>query len=107
MVEARATPGSYNPTKLVQLNLPANHVSQPLPTSREEALARGWDEVDVVFVTGDAYIDHPSFAKLRGFEELSLRTPIERHREALADAGAPITNDTYGSDSARRGILST
>lgn len=24
--------------------------------------ARGWDEVDVVFVTGDAYIDHPSFA---------------------------------------------
>lgn len=24
--------------------------------------ARGWNEVDVVFVTGDAYIDHPSFA---------------------------------------------
>ena len=28
----------------------------------EEAKARGWDELDVVFVTGDAYIDHPSFA---------------------------------------------
>ena len=28
----------------------------------EEARARGWDELDVVFVTGDAYIDHPSFA---------------------------------------------
>ena len=28
----------------------------------EEARQRGWDEVDVVFVTGDAYIDHPSFA---------------------------------------------
>jgi len=25
-------------------------------------LARGWDSVDVVFVTGDAYVDHPSFA---------------------------------------------
>ena len=25
-------------------------------------LARGWDEVDVVFVTGDAYVDHPAFA---------------------------------------------
>ncbi len=24
--------------------------------------ARGWDEVDVVFVSGDAYVDHPSFA---------------------------------------------
>lgn len=27
-----------------------------------EAAARGWNEVDVVFVTGDAYVDHPSFA---------------------------------------------
>ncbi len=35
---------------------------RPLPMTREEALERGWDEVDVVFVTGDAYIDHPSFA---------------------------------------------
>ena len=34
----------------------------PLPMSRDEMLARGWDEVDVVFVTGDAYVDHPSFA---------------------------------------------
>ncbi len=34
----------------------------PLPMSRVEMLARGWDEVDVVFVTGDAYVDHPSFA---------------------------------------------
>ncbi|MEM7167512.1 MAG: YgiQ family radical SAM protein [Planctomycetota bacterium] len=27
-----------------------------------EARVRGWDEVDVVFVTGDAYVDHPAFA---------------------------------------------
>jgi uncharacterized radical SAM protein YgiQ len=27
-----------------------------------EIAARGWDAVDVVFVTGDAYVDHPSFA---------------------------------------------
>jgi len=30
--------------------------------SADEMRQRGWDEVDVVFVTGDAYIDHPSFA---------------------------------------------
>src|SRR5437660_6424433 len=36
--------------------------SVPLPMSREEMAARGWDEVDIVFVTGDAYVDHPSFA---------------------------------------------
>ena len=34
----------------------------PLPMSMEEARRRGWDELDIVFVTGDAYIDHPSFA---------------------------------------------
>ena len=34
----------------------------PLPMSRGEMAERGWDEVDVVFVTGDAYVDHPSFA---------------------------------------------
>ena len=32
-----------------------------LPTSREEMQALGWDECDVVLVTGDAYVDHPSF----------------------------------------------
>ena len=30
--------------------------------TRKEALDRGWDEIDIVFVSGDAYIDHPSFA---------------------------------------------
>jgi uncharacterized radical SAM protein YgiQ len=34
----------------------------PLPMTRAEAVARGWEEIDVVIVTGDAYIDHPSFA---------------------------------------------
>jgi uncharacterized radical SAM protein YgiQ len=34
----------------------------PLPLSPDEVAARGWDAVDVVFVTGDAYVDHPSFA---------------------------------------------
>jgi len=34
----------------------------PLPTSAAEVAARGWDWVDVVLVSGDAYVDHPSFA---------------------------------------------
>ncbi len=33
-----------------------------LPMSMDEAKARGWDELDIVIITGDAYIDHPSFA---------------------------------------------
>ncbi len=35
---------------------------RPLPMSMKEARERGWNELDIVFVTGDAYIDHPSFA---------------------------------------------
>jgi len=36
--------------------------AKPLPMTMDEARERGWDELDVVFVTGDAYIDHASFA---------------------------------------------
>lgn len=32
-----------------------------LPVTREEAQNRGWDPVDFVLVSGDAYVDHPSF----------------------------------------------
>ena len=32
-----------------------------LPTTRKESELRGWDDVDIVFFTGDAYVDHPSF----------------------------------------------
>ncbi len=32
-----------------------------LPVSMEEMKARGWDSPDFVYVTGDAYVDHPSF----------------------------------------------
>src|SRR5712691_11037410 len=48
-----------------RLSLPLwteRHAAPHLPMTRQEMLARGWDSVDVVFVTGDAYIDHPSFA---------------------------------------------
>ncbi|MBQ3668067.1 MAG: YgiQ family radical SAM protein [Clostridia bacterium] len=32
-----------------------------LPVTREEMLAKGWSEPDFVYVSGDAYVDHPSF----------------------------------------------
>ncbi len=32
-----------------------------LPINKKEALERGWNEVDFVYVIGDAYVDHPSF----------------------------------------------
>ena len=32
-----------------------------LPTTRKEAKLRGWEELDVILFSGDAYVDHPSF----------------------------------------------
>lgn len=32
-----------------------------LPINKQDAIKRGWDEVDFVYVIGDAYVDHPSF----------------------------------------------
>ncbi len=32
-----------------------------LPVTKDEMKNRGWDEVDVVLITGDAYVDHPAF----------------------------------------------
>ena len=34
---------------------------QFLPISKEDMTARGWESVDFVYVSGDAYVDHPSF----------------------------------------------
>ena len=32
-----------------------------LPVTRKEMKERGWKQADFVYVTGDAYVDHPSF----------------------------------------------
>jgi glutathione S-transferase len=47
---------------------------------------------------------HDALARLHPFEELSLRTPPPRAREALAAAGAPIAPTTFGTNTARRGL---
>jgi glutathione S-transferase len=52
-------------------------------------------------------LDQPGFTKLRRFEDLLLKTPIQQHRDALMSAGAPITPQTFGTPNPRRGILST
>ncbi len=35
--------------------------SKFLPMTREQMQARGWEELDILLISGDAYIDHPSF----------------------------------------------
>jgi uncharacterized radical SAM protein YgiQ len=40
---------------------PARDLHAFLPMTREEMDARGWDELDVLIINGDAYVDHPAF----------------------------------------------
>ncbi len=50
-----------------------------LPATQQEIKALGWDYVDIVLVTGDAYVDHPSFAMAlvgRVLEAEGLRVAI-------------------------------
>jgi glutathione S-transferase len=46
-----------------------------------------------------------SFAKLLPFEKTLLRTPVAQHRAALAEIGAPLTSDTFGTANPRRGVM--
>ncbi|MBT9560359.1 MAG: YgiQ family radical SAM protein [Myxococcales bacterium] len=50
-----------------------------LPMTPEEVAQRGWTDVDFVLVTGDAYVDHPSFANAvigRVLEQMGYRVAI-------------------------------
>jgi uncharacterized radical SAM protein YgiQ len=85
---------------MTRLSLPLwteRYAAPPLPTSRAEVDARGWDAVDVVFVTGDAYVDHPSFAmailgrvlEAAGFRVAILSQPDWRSCEPWRQFGRP------------------
>ncbi len=45
------------------------------------------------------------FVKLAAFEDRLVRTPIARHREALAELGAPIMSESHATAAPRRGIM--
>ncbi|MDQ6978942.1 MAG: YgiQ family radical SAM protein [Mariprofundaceae bacterium] len=68
-----------------------------LPTSRAEMAALGWDACDVVIVTGDAYIDHPSFGmavigrvlQSQGFRVGIIAQPDWKSADAFRALGAP------------------
>jgi glutathione S-transferase len=52
----------------------------------------------------DRVLGHEGFARLRPFEEKMIRTPPDRHREVLAAMGAPLTAESLGTATPRRGL---
>ena len=50
-----------------------------LPISKEDLKKRGWDELDIILVSGDAYVDHPSYGAAvigRVLEDVGFRVGI-------------------------------
>jgi uncharacterized radical SAM protein YgiQ len=72
-------------------------VAPVLPTSRAEMDALGWDACDVVLVSGDAYVDHPSFGtalvgrllESQGFRVGIIAQPDWRSAAPFAALGRP------------------
>src|SRR3984893_9039135 len=68
-----------------------------LPMSRAEMDALGWDSCDVIVVTGDAYVDHPSFGmaivgrllEAQGFRVGIIAQPDWHSAEPFASLGRP------------------
>ena len=68
-----------------------------LPMSREEMDALGWDSCDIILVTGDAYVDHPSFGmaiigrtlEAQGFRVGLIAQPDWRSAEPFKALGKP------------------
>ncbi len=68
-----------------------------LPMSREEMNALGWDSCDVIVITGDAYVDHPSFGmaiigrllEAQGFRVGIISQPDWQNADAFRILGKP------------------
>ena len=68
-----------------------------LPVNRKEMLERGWKEPDFVYVSGDAYVDHPSFGpaiisrvlEAAGYRVAMLAQPDYKSADAFREFGRP------------------
>ena len=68
-----------------------------LPVSKDDMARRGWDFYDILIITGDAYVDHPSFGptiigrvlEAEGYRVAVLSQPDWRTPEAFAALGRP------------------
>ena len=68
-----------------------------LPINMSQARERGWEEVDFAYITGDAYVDHPSFGpaiisrvlESRGYKVGMIPQPDWRDENSIAVFGRP------------------
>ncbi len=72
-------------------------MSEFLPICKEDIIKRGWEQIDFLFISGDAYVDHPSFATAvicrvlegQGYKVAILSQPDWQHIENFAVLGKP------------------
>jgi uncharacterized radical SAM protein YgiQ len=90
-------PGDIRPGAAARRRAAGRPPAPFLPMSRAERDALGWDECDIVLVTGDAYVDHPSFGmalvgrvlEAHGFRVGIIAQPDWQDAEPLRVLGRP------------------
>lgn len=68
-----------------------------LPINKQDMLERGWDSVDFVYITGDSYVDHPSFGaaiitrvlESKGYRVAVLSQPNWKDKKDFMQFGKP------------------
>ena len=68
-----------------------------LPICKQDMLDRGWEQLDFVYVSGDAYVDHPSFGpaiimrtlEAHGFKVGIIAQPDWKKKESIMEFGEP------------------
>lgn len=68
-----------------------------LPVTKEEMLKAGWERPDFVYITGDAYVDHPSFGhaiisrilEAHGYKVAIIAQPDWKDENSITEFGAP------------------
>lgn len=68
-----------------------------LPISKKDMKKRGWDQLDFVYISGDAYVDHPSFGhaiitrvlESRGFKVGIIAQPDWKDKDSISILGEP------------------
>ena len=68
-----------------------------LPICRQDMLDRGWEQLDFVYISGDAYVDHPSFGhaiitrilESHGYKVGIIAQPDWKDKDSISEYGEP------------------
>ena len=78
---------------------PRYDLTRFLPTSVKEVALRGWEDLDIIIFSGDAYVDHPSFGAAVSSRQPAIKWPLCRNPTGAMTCGTSASWDARNSSS--------